>query len=334
MKVKKVISKLLVASMVLSNTLAVGAFTNSCSGQWSTDTDVNYTYCSDGTLVIKGDSGTESLYSPCSDVLNEVDVKTVYISNVAEINPSLYIFNTDSYNIEYMYIDAVYVDGLINNGSTFAIKEVQFGTNVTTLCSDILTATDDLRITIPNNVTSIADDWLYGLGGSIPTIICEYGSEAYNWSLSKGSQVNIELMDITAQSEVTVDNTQTFEIIVPESIEFYKSNNGWEGDTYLGVVGEVTGEIKVTTDKQFKVVGEAIPSTETVTVDTEDSNTVENTLTLVTTISEDTLDNATDSIDVNGNSRQGYKIEYKCTVDSGKIMKQVYKGTVRYIISE
>lgn len=342
---KKLLAGVLVGALTLISTVNVSAFTESCSGQWGGDSGVNYNYISDGTLIVKGTNGTESItvkHDTATDI-NDADFKNVIIDNVENVGVGTdYIFNHYyTTNLTSFYVNATNVGKLAD---LRRYCEVEFGEDVQSIGSQALGSgnfeTDvPIKITIPSSVTSLADDWITLWRADI-TIVCEYGSAAYNWAVDKQDNgrvdVNIELYDYSAYSNVTIDNTQKYTIVVPETITFNWSNLGWECDTFLGVIGTVPNgaSLKIKTDESFTILGETISSVETVNVSTEDSNTVNSNTFLVTTLDKDALDNATDDIEVNDATETGYRIDYTCVTDSVKLMKQSYSGVMKFMVTE
>lgn len=342
MKIKKTLGVLMSVAMLFS-TVPANAYTNSCSGNWGNSNSVTYNYCSDGTLFIEGD-GTEFLTSGYDDVVNSGDIKNLYIKNIDEIERRdglTYLLPSGlADSIEYCYLDAGTMSYILGNDYNSSLKEVVFGNNVTTLGSYVLAATEGIRITMPSTITSINDDWINIRHDEVDiTIVCEYGSEAYQWAFQKQKggyykNINIELIDVVAKSAVKLDNTQSYQVVVPETIELTKTESGWGCETYLGVVGEIDNYITIKTSKSFNIVGEDTPSTERVLVSTEDENLVDHDSLVVVKIEKDDLSNATDSIELNGNSEQGYKVEYDCKLENQRVMKQVYSGSMEFIITE
>lgn len=342
MKIKKALGVLMSVAMLFS-TVPANAYTNSCSGNWGKSNSVTYNYCSDGTLFIEGD-GTEFLTSGYDDVVNSGDIKNLYIKNIDEIERRdglTYLLPSGlADSIEYCYLDAGTMSYILGNDYSSSLKEVVFGNNVTTLGSYVLAATEGIRITMPSTITSINDDWIIIRHDEVDiTIVCEYGSEAYQWAFQKQKggyykNINIELMDVVAKSAVTLDNTQKYQVVVPETIELEKHETGWGCETYLGVVGELDNFITIKTSKSFNIIGEDIPSTEKVLVSTEDENLVDDENLVIVKIEADDLANATDDIEINDTTESGYKIDYTCDVENGKVMKQVYSGYMTFIVSE
>lgn len=360
MKIKKLLG-MLMCGVLMFNTIPVGAFTNSCEGQWGNNTGVNYKYNSDGTLIISGETGTESIsWDSANTVSNapsfqelganwSTDVKSVFIDNLSSVFTSnelgWSLFNAVSHNISYAYLNAEEIGQVFQGVSN--IDTIVLGDDVKSIGKGFIFSGNtsnevaDFTIHIPSTVTSISTDalsvsssWVFNM-----TVVCEYGSAAYNWAVAMSnrytsSTINIELMDVLAQSNVVVDNSQNYQVVVPETISFEKSADGWFGDSFLGIVGKLNGSITVKTNKSFKVVGEDDPSSENVTVSTNNASTTEDNGFLKTTITKQDLEDASDEIDINGTPTQGYLIDYDCKVDSERIMRQKYTGTLYYIISE
>ena len=343
MKLKGIMTGLLVGILTVIGTVSAHAFVESSSGQWGSDVGVEYNYNSDGTLVIKGTNGTEIISSECDSNL-ALNVKNVIIDNANEIGTSEYIFGQNSAYVESYYINVTNVKKVTSIGIQPSYNTIVFGNDVETIGAQAFgegnySSHNHLKIVIPSNVTSIADNWIKLYSGDV-TVVCEYGSEAYNWALSKQNisnvTVNIELADYTAYSNVIIDNTQQYAIVVPETISFSWSNLGWECDTFLGIIGTLPDGVSLTvkTDDTFTVLGDTVASLETVKVSTEDVNTVKSNQMLITTISKDVLANATDTIEVNTEAKTGYKIDYNCITESEKLMKQTYSGAMKFLVAE
>lgn len=358
MKIKKLLGMLMIG-VLLFNTIPVGAFINSCEGQWGTSTGVTYKYNSDGTLVIRGETGSEVIGSDVNNTANNLvtdstewalnwssDVKTVIIDNVDTIfkngsTASYCMFGSNK--IKHISLNARVIDTGVFARLTSA-ETIILGEDVRRIESKAFNAWTDDKFTIymPSTIEYIAEDAYHSYGSGIQpniTVVCEYGSTAYNWAKSLKVQypsatINIELMDILAQSNVVVDNSQNYQVVVPETISFEKSADGWFGDSFLGLVGRLNGYVTVKTNKSFKVVGEDDPSSENVTVSTDNASTTEDNGFLKTVVGKQDLADATDEIDINGTPAEGYRIDYECKVDSERIMRQKYTGTLNYIISE
>lgn len=368
---KTILSSLLILSLVVcSNISVVNAFTNSCSGEWSyLCRDVYYNYNSDGTLVFKGTNGTEDLIGnintnsngPVVDAPDDfkknwkTDISTVIFNNldtvgyyatgnnaITSTSWVLGLTSGDSCNITTIICDANKMGSFARNLNS--LEYFSFGSNAEAIGKGAFgeaAITTGAKIVIPSNVTTIDENCMYITSDTNITVVCDYGSAAYNWAVDRAAAypdatINIELTDITASSAVELDNTQKYEVIVPETTEFAYSNEGWKGDTFLGIVGTVPNgvELKVKTDSSFIILGDEIISAESVTVSTEDENSVKSGATWVTTLDKDTIDTATDTIEYNNETKQGYKIDYKCVVNSGKLMKQTYNGTINFLITE
>lgn len=343
MKLKKITAGLVVCTVAIVSAVSANAFTGSSAGQWGSDVGVEYNYNSDGTLVIRGTDGTEDITSVCDSTLAS-DISNIIIDNVDSVGTNTYIFDANARYIDSFYINATNVGKITNQGTVPNYTTIVFGNDVRTVGSHAFgeakySATNQLKVVIPSTVTSLADDWIELYKGNI-TVVCEYGSEAYNWALSKQNisnvTVNIELADYTAYSNVIIDNTQQYAIVVPETISFSWSNLGWECDTFLGIIGTLPDGVSLTvkTDDTFTVLGDTVASLETVKVSTEDVNTVKSNQMLITTISKDVLANATDTIEVNTETKTGYKIDYNCITESEKLMKQTYNGAMKFLVAE
>lgn len=355
MRFKKLIGAVMIG-VVLCNTIPVGAFINSCEGQWGTSTGVTYKYNSDGTLVIRGETGSEVIGSGADNTANNLvtgstewalnwssDVKTVIIDNVDTIfkNGSTAYYMFSSNKIKHISLNARVIDTGVFDRLTSA-ETIILGEDVRRIESKAFNAWTEDKFTIymPSTIEYIAEDAYHSYGSGIQpniTVVCEYGSTAYNWAKSlkvkyPSATINIELADVLAKSNVEVDNSQNYQVVVPETISFGKSEDGWSAHSFLGVVGSLNGYITVKTSKSFKVVGEDNPSSENVTVTTDDGE--EDGGFLKTRITKEGLANATDDIDINGTPTLGYRIDYDCKVDNERIMRQKYVGTLNYIITE
>lgn len=346
---KKIISALLISSLLLINTVKVSAFVGSSSGQWGEDEGVNYVYNSDGTLLIKGTNGTEVVDSVCDSSMMK-ELKNIVVDNVGNVGVgSTYVFeHTSSLDLGYCYVNAETVESFIKakmSTTSYFIEAdtIIFGDNVKSIAEyafngDLYARNKPMKIVIPATVTSIADTCMNFDVGEF-TIVCEYGSEAYNWASNKqnyhwGSSVkiNIELSDFTAYSSVVLDATQGYDLVVPETIYFEWGRSGWESNPFVGVIGTIPSAytLEIKTDESFTVIGDTSAIMEKVNVSTEADNTVVRDQMIVTSIDSDTLSNATDSFEIGSETKQGYKITYKCVTDNSKLVKQVYRGYMKF----
>lgn len=350
---KKIISALLVSSLILINTVKVSAFVGSSSGQWGEDVGVNYNYNSNGTLVIKGTDGTEVVDSVCDSSMVK-ELKNIIVDNVGNVGvDSTYVFeHTSSLELGYCYINAETVESFIKakmSTTSYNIKTntIIFGDNVKSIAEyafngDVISRDTPTKVVIPATVTSIADTCMNFYSGEF-TIVCEYGSEAYNWALNKQSyhqgsrvKINIEIANYTAYSNVVLDASQKYDIVVPETIEFKWSKQGWHSDTYIGVIGVIPdgSYIEIKTDDSFQLLGETVKTLENINVSTDNENTVNRNQMIVTTVTHDILENSTDNFEINNETKIGYKVEYKCIAENNTLIKQTYRGIMKFIIAE
>lgn len=355
MKIKKLVG-MLMCGVLLANTIPANAFTNSCSGQWGEDVGVNYNYNSDGTLVIKGETGTESLTAKAGtsafgtgelSTKWKDDVKSIMIENINCLNPSIVnsnaIFSGNTYgNLEYVFINAettgAFADSIGN------IKTIVFGDKVRTINQNFAFLKDSANLTIyiPSTVTYIDEEAFPGLGKYCNVnVVCEYGSVAYNWAKHIDSayihvNVNIELYETQSTSQVVIDNRALYEIIVPENTTFKYTSDGWVADTFCGVVGTLPEGLDLTikTDEEFRVIGDEIIAVENVSTTTEDSLSSTANGIITTTLDKATLDSKPHEIQINDTTTEpGYKIDYKCKTQSPHLMKQSYSGVIKFLIN-
>lgn len=356
MKIKKLVG-MLMCGVLLANTIPANAFTNSCAGDWGADSGVKYSYNSDGTLVIKGETGSETLsyqagvqaFGTGSDLATNrnQDIKSIIVDNLScfstSTSVSSAIFMGNNYgSIEYVSINAETLGAFVD--SVGNIKTIVFGDKVRTIKKNFAPLRDSITLTlyIPGTVTFIDEEAFPGLGTYCTVnVVCEYGTAGYNWAKHIDNSyphvnVNIELYETQATSQVVIDNRALYEIVVPENTTFKYTSDGWVADTFCGVVGTLPEGLDLTikTDEEFRVIGDEIIAVEKVSTTTEDplSSTANGIIT--TTLDKATLDSKPHEIQINETTTEpGYKVDYKCKTQSPHLMKQSYSGVIKFLIN-
>ena len=360
----------LATTLMISNMVTSFAYSDSCEGVWGTNTDVNWSYNSSGVLTINGTTEggsaiTSSIISavsrsPLSGSKYATDVSSIYINNISSITgtfsaPVFYKSGTNSItgftglkeiilgeglnSISYGFVvpasvtRVVFPDSLTKIGYLAVVNSVGSSTFGSSLTSKDTCLRYPLKVVIPSSVTSIAD-LAFGNAEKVKTnltVVCEAGSEAYNWAIAHECQ--IELMDASTSCEATLNNDIEWGIVTPEDMIFQYSSEGWIADTFIGVTGTMPDghTLTVTTDGNFAILGEKKGDLQKVNVTTEDEKTVTNELKqLVTTLSKSDLSDASETM----GEEIGYKIAYKCQTESSTLLRQTYNGTVKFIITE
>lgn len=289
---------------------------------------------------VKGQTGSDVLTIPTENIntINVSDVKVVNLNGFDTIgttnNPLMY---TGFENLETVILsDGVKkVQGLLAGAYTKKVNKLTLPSSVTEIGASLVNGNmmnHPLVIEIPATVTTIADKAIDVTDGlSNITFLCEKGSAAYNYATEKG--INIELYDATTECTATLNNDISWNIITPEDINFAYSSEGWIADTWVGIQGSLSpaSKLYVSTENSFDIFGETKADVQTVSVSTEDVNT-----TLSGSIYKTELNNTklqSGKVAVDGTD-DAYKINYKCIADSSTILRQTYKGTVRFVINE
>lgn len=289
---------------------------------------------------VQGQTGSDVLTIPAANIntINVSDVKVINLNDFDAIgttnNPLLYM---GFENLETVILgDGIKkVQGLLAGAYTKKVNRLTLPNSVTEIGAGLVNGSminHPLVIEIPSTVTTIADKAIDVTDGiENITFLCEKGSAAYNYATEKG--INVELYDATTECIATLNNDITWNIITPEDINFAYSSEGWVADTWVGVQGSLSpaSKLYVSTDETFDILGDTKADIQTVTVSTEDTNT-----TLTNNIYKTELNNTklqAGKVAVDGTD-DAYKITYKCKVNSPTILRQTYKGTVKFIINE
>lgn len=361
MKLKKIFCVLMAGVLLVSNTTIANAFSNSCSGQWSDDEGVSFSYNSDGTLIVVGENGTESATASTTYAFKgtdldknwSTDVTSIIVENLDTFGPisssPITMFNNSNHNIQYASINATNVGAVFSRVST--LDTIVFGEDVRTINEKFIEYSDtssNITMYIPSTVTYISEKaYLYSRTSSWSSaiftlnVVCEYGTVGYNWATYMknafpNATVNIELYETQATSQIEIDNRALYEIVVPEKTVFKYTTEGWVADTYLGVTGTLPEglDLSIKTDESFKVIGDEIIAVETVDTTTEDANSVTSNGIITTTLNKQILESQPHTIDLDENTSEGgYKIDYQCKTQSPYLMKQSYSGVIKFLIN-
>ena len=364
MKLRKFIKSIgvvaLSLTMIVEVKTPVNAFTSDQSGYLGKK-GLTYDYSSSGVLTIKGDSslgefnklvlgiGTSSsddsqdtrLYLDSSFTqvsnLNFSDVKTLVIKDIDTLCKD----NSSMVLSQLPNVKSVIFEGNIKSISNFfstalSLRYLEIPSTVTELGSSVLEVWDNttqVKLKIPSSVTNIADDMIHCYTGGYKaiTIVCEKGSEAYNYATEKG--INVELYDATTECIATLNNDITWGIVTPEDITFAYSSDGWIADTWVGITGDLSqsSTLTVTTDDNFDILGDTKTDIQNVEVTSDDGNTSTSAGSIVTTLNNSKLQAGKVNVDTIGDV---YKIPYKCKTTSSSLLRQKYIGTVKFIVNE
>lgn len=353
-RLSKGLAILLTLIFMLNNTVVSNAtVTGNDSGTIDTSDDyisggnVDWTFTSDGTLTLKGDGNTvinrtnSTMYGGDfawnrSSKFSPSDVKTLIISRIKtlkgyyDVNFKSAFISTSS-NIKTLILEDVEVirESFSNlDGVSIilpdTIKELGYsafrGNN-----------TSKIKVVCPSTLELIDTNTLVGYSASNVTIVCEVGSLAYNWATTQG--YNIEYLDKSVATPMSLSNSYSWGIITPEDISFNLTNEGWTSSTWVGITGNIPADkhVTVTVDKTAALVSNK--DVQLVNLSTEDTSTIEtdDSLSFKTILDTSKFEAGKQTL---AEGIEGYKIQYNLKTVNRTLPRTNYLGSVKFLISE